>query len=75
MYSGCIKKNETGFLLNSQGKKAAKYMLTYFLLKVNFAYKKISERFQEAKILIPDFSISKFKLLILKIILMKYRHI
>jgi hypothetical protein len=27
-------KNETGFFLNSSGNKAAKYTLTYFLLKL-----------------------------------------
>ena len=49
--TGCIKRNETGFLQNSSGFKAAKY-----------------KRFQEAKIFIPDFSISELKMLKLKIV-------
>ena len=46
-------KNETLFLLNSAGKKAAKYMLTYFLLKfISNAYKyfSIDPRFFNFKI-------------------------
>jgi hypothetical protein len=33
---GVSKDNETGFLLNSSGNKAAKFMMTYFLLKKTF---------------------------------------
>ena len=60
--TGCIKKNETGFLLNSSSNEVA-------------TYKNFSEQFQEVEILIPEFQISKLEMLILKIILLKYRHI
>ena len=47
----CLKKNETGFLLNSSGHKAAKYI----------KYNTFSQRFQKAEILNPWFFNSKIE--------------
>ena len=63
------QKNETGVSLNISGCKEINYC------KLNVEYKNFSERFKKAKILKPNFTIQKFKMLMWKTTLMKYRNI
>jgi hypothetical protein len=74
-----INKNETVFLLNISGNKAAKYILTYFLLKSvsmgKFCIQKLFWAISGSQDIDPVFSISKLNMFVLKVILLKYRQI